>query len=438
VHPEFEALSLARAAAVEQSLPELRRTVKAAAIRVDPATAQARQARAREDRCLRSTPGEDGMAELRLIHTADAIQAIFQRVDAATRLLPTSDERTRDQQRADLTIDAVLAGIPHDGLPELQGRRPSIQVLVCADTLLGLDDEPAELTGHGPITAQHARELAAASDATWQRLLTDPDTGQLLDHGRTTYRPPQDLTDFVLARDPVCFFPHCHQPGYLCDIDHTTPGTRTDTPAPATTGPAADDTTSAKPAASSATASPAMAPTPGPPTPATPTPATHPNYPPHDANHPAAPNKPNRPRRNHNTTADNAKTATTPDSNAGYKPKSNANTTPAAPDTPKQPNTPSPRPNTNATTNSKPAKTPTTSPSSARFQRDQETVRRPKRPTLPRPTGSIARAALPRSQRPSAAAACSKQGRALSIRPNEIKAFGTFLSYASETASSSG
>jgi hypothetical protein len=66
VHPEFEALSLARAA--EQSLPELRHTVKAAAIRVDPATAQARQARAREDRCLRSTPGEDGMAELRLIH----------------------------------------------------------------------------------------------------------------------------------------------------------------------------------------------------------------------------------------------------------------------------------------------------------------------------------------------------------------------------------
>jgi hypothetical protein len=163
------------------------------------------------------------MAELRLIHTADAIQAIFQRVDAATRLLPTSDERTRDQQRADLTIDAVLAGIPVDGLPELQGRRPSIQVLVCADTLLGLDDEPAELTGHGPITAQHARELAAASDATWQRLLTDPDTGQLLDYGRTTYRPPQDLTDFVLARDPVCFFSHCHQPGYLCDIDHTTP-----------------------------------------------------------------------------------------------------------------------------------------------------------------------------------------------------------------------
>jgi hypothetical protein len=163
------------------------------------------------------------MAELRLIHTADAIQAIYQRIDAAARLLPVEDPRTRDQQRADLTIDAILAGIPDDALPELQGRRPSIQVVVSADTLLGLDDESAELTGYGPITAQHARELAAAGDATWRRLLTDPDTGQLLDYGRTTYRPPRDLTDFVLARDPVCFFPHCHQPGYLCDLDHTTP-----------------------------------------------------------------------------------------------------------------------------------------------------------------------------------------------------------------------
>jgi hypothetical protein len=58
VHAEFETLALDRAA--EQSLPELRRAVKAAAIRVDPATSQARQARARDDRCLRTTPAEKG------------------------------------------------------------------------------------------------------------------------------------------------------------------------------------------------------------------------------------------------------------------------------------------------------------------------------------------------------------------------------------------
>jgi hypothetical protein len=221
VTTEFESLVLDRAA--EQSLPELRRAVKRAVLRVDPATAETRHQRAREDRCVRKTALEDGMAELRLIATADNIETAWLRLDAGVRLLPSQDPRTRDQQRADLLIEAILTGIPQDALPELQGRRPCIQVVVSADTLLTLDDEPGHLAGYGAITAHTARRLAAETDATWRRLLTDPDTGHLLDYGRTTYRPPQALVDFVLARDSVCFFPSCNQPGYLCDIDHSTP-----------------------------------------------------------------------------------------------------------------------------------------------------------------------------------------------------------------------
>ena len=86
-----------------------------------------------------------------------------------------------DQKRADLLVDAVLSGLPVDGLPVLQGRRPSINVVVSADTLFGLDDQPAHLTGYGPITAESARRLAADRSGTWRRLLTDPDTGALLD-----------------------------------------------------------------------------------------------------------------------------------------------------------------------------------------------------------------------------------------------------------------
>jgi hypothetical protein len=228
--------------------------------------------------------------------------------------------------------------------------------VVAADTLLGLDDQPADLAGYGPITAQHARELAAAQDATWRRLLTDPDTGALLDYGRTSYRPPQHLTDFVLARDPVCFFPHCHQPGYLCDLDHTLPWNEGGHTCPANNrpGPAADDTTTAKPAASSATASPTMVPTPGLPTPATPTPAIHRSAgPATTTTNPTEPRRPNGQRRNRSKTDASAKTATTRSWNAGYSPKSSANTTPGAPATRKQPNAPSPTPADNATTNSK-------------------------------------------------------------------------------------
>jgi hypothetical protein len=43
-----------------------------------------------------------------------------------------------------------------------------------------------------------ARRIAGDPTSTWPRLDTDP-FGRLLDYGRTVYRPPQDLTDFVIA-----------------------------------------------------------------------------------------------------------------------------------------------------------------------------------------------------------------------------------------------
>jgi hypothetical protein len=101
--------------------------------------------------------------------------------------------------------------------------RPAIQVTVAASTLLGHDEQPGDLAGHGPIPAAVARRLAADQTGTWRRLLTDPATGQLLDYGHTTYRPPRDLADFVMARDQVCTFPGCRRRAHRCELDHRTP-----------------------------------------------------------------------------------------------------------------------------------------------------------------------------------------------------------------------
>jgi hypothetical protein len=117
---------LARAG--QQTLGELSTSIRRAAIALDPANAEQRRQTALADRAATRQALDDGMAELRLIHTADAIHALWTRIDAAARLLPTDDPRSRDQQRADLAIDAILTGIPHDSLPHLQGRRPTIQV----------------------------------------------------------------------------------------------------------------------------------------------------------------------------------------------------------------------------------------------------------------------------------------------------------------------
>jgi hypothetical protein len=100
--------------------------------------------------------------------------------------------------------------------------RPLIQVVVPITTLMGIGDEPAELTGYGPIPAHLAREIAADADSTWQRLLTDPASGRLLDIGRTRYRPPPGMAAFVRARDGECRHPTCRRTATACELDHVT------------------------------------------------------------------------------------------------------------------------------------------------------------------------------------------------------------------------
>jgi hypothetical protein len=124
-----------------------------------------------------------------------------------------------DMKRADaLTSIAAqaLASLVDDVRPH---RRPfAVSVAIDLPTLLGLAENPGQLAGYGAIPASVARKLAA--DATWQRFVSDPTTGNLLDFGRETYLPPQELIDFLLARDRTCRFPGCRRSGQLADIDH--------------------------------------------------------------------------------------------------------------------------------------------------------------------------------------------------------------------------
>lgn len=99
--------------------------------------------------------------------------------------------------------------------------KPLEHVIVPITMLMGLNETPGELVGHGPIPAALAREIAA--EGTWRRLLTDPKSGALLDYGRTTYTPPTGLADHVRARDLYCRSPICRQRAATADLDHTVP-----------------------------------------------------------------------------------------------------------------------------------------------------------------------------------------------------------------------
>jgi hypothetical protein len=209
--------------AVEQTLSEFQRSVRRAVARVAAATVEEQRAEAMTQRRVCLTPRDDGMTELWALLPAEGAAAVVTAVDALASVTSADDPRTPDQRRADALVDLGVAALHDPLLPKAQGMRPSIQITVALSTLLGTDEQPGELAGHGPIPASVARRLAADESGTWRRLVTDPVTGQLLDYGQDTYRPPKDLAEFVIARDQTCTFPGCERPARRCDLDHQTP-----------------------------------------------------------------------------------------------------------------------------------------------------------------------------------------------------------------------
>ena len=127
------------------------------------------------------------------------------------------ESRTFDQLRADLLTDLLLAGDPSEAHGAgLDGIRATLQVTVSATTLIGLDDRPGELDGHGPIRPEVARTLAGSTKG-WTRLFLDSE-GFVT---RTdTYTPTEPMVRFLRARDQHCRFPGCRQPIHRCERDH--------------------------------------------------------------------------------------------------------------------------------------------------------------------------------------------------------------------------
>ena len=206
--------------------------------------------RARDSRRVSCYPEADGMATVVAILPAEDAQTVMKSIEAyilkrnqeeeactcggedggvsrASSLCSHHNQEgatewsmlSADMKRADaltLLASQALASMADDVRPH---RRPiTISVAIDLPTLLGLAENPGQLAGYGAIPASVARRLAA--DGSWQRFISDPATGNLLDFGREKYTPPQELVDYLLARDRICRFPGCRRTGQSSDIDH--------------------------------------------------------------------------------------------------------------------------------------------------------------------------------------------------------------------------
>jgi hypothetical protein len=225
--------------APHQNPSEFRRAVRRAVAKLDPRGAEAKHRAAEDERSVRFAPDADAMGWVNAYLAAHKAQTVWLAIqlvadklkaDDVAAGVPVEQRRTADQYRADALVlisQAVLDGADLNltttssgkSPKGRKGRRTRVHVTVALSTLLGLDDQPGELAGYGPIPATVARTLAGDPESTWHRLVHD-ELGQLIDYGRTTYRPPQDLTDFVTARDQMCRGPGCSRSSLHCELDH--------------------------------------------------------------------------------------------------------------------------------------------------------------------------------------------------------------------------
>lgn len=255
--------------AEEESPNRLRALARRIAERFAPSTIDERHRRARSQRRVWVSDGEDGMAGLHVHAPATLVHGMFDRLSQAAHIIREenrrakkeaaregrdfdADDRTVDEIRADLLADLVLTGTwsGHDSedglLSEIRGR---VEVTVPVTTLMQddgaeidtEDDEdadaddtdadarpdararstapapPAELDGALPVDGRTARCLAGAA-AIWDRVLTHPVSGRML--AVDGYRPSPRLRRHLRARDQRCRFPGCGIVARKCDLDH--------------------------------------------------------------------------------------------------------------------------------------------------------------------------------------------------------------------------
>ena len=233
------AIALTEALAVGVFRRALRRLVDAE----QPQTLTERHETALSERRVAVEPAHDGMSWLHALLPAVEAQAIHMRLTATAKALRACDGETRtlDQVRADILGDLLVDGDTRHLAPEARGIRATVVLTVPVLSLLDAehDGDPGDGTcngsaaaaggpphetptveGVGPISAARARELCGGAEG-WMRVLTHPETGEVLSVGRERYRPPPALRRLVRWRAERCMAPGCGIPAARYEIDHT-------------------------------------------------------------------------------------------------------------------------------------------------------------------------------------------------------------------------
>ncbi|HSJ84458.1 MAG TPA: DUF222 domain-containing protein [Acidimicrobiia bacterium] len=197
---------------------QLRARIRRLVIAVDPDSARERYEAKLADRRVVVEATETGTANLfGLDLPAADTNAAMSRINRLARSAKTADDpRTLDQIRADILLDLLNGRHPEQS----QGDGAVVDIRVDLTTLTGLDDNPAEIPGWGPVIADIARQVVNEQEKSEWRITVTDQSGDVVHVGTTRRRPTITQRRKVEATAHTCVFPGCRMPARESDLDH--------------------------------------------------------------------------------------------------------------------------------------------------------------------------------------------------------------------------
>lgn len=190
---------------------QIERAARALTLSIDASAVVRRRARARADRHVSIRPQPDTMASVTALVPAEQGVATWAtlRRDAET-IKAARDGRGLGQIMADLFVERLTGQSRADDVPV------EIQLVLTPDSLLGLENTPAMLPGHGPLPAALAREMVlddgAADARIWLRRIFTDDVARVVSLDPRRRHFPRAVRRLLRTRDGVCRFPFCDAP----------------------------------------------------------------------------------------------------------------------------------------------------------------------------------------------------------------------------------
>ena len=204
---------------------QLRQLIEGHAYRLDRKAAEARANDNKARRRVCMYPASDGQvyitAELPTLQglaVMDTLRKLTNKRRANHKANAADDKPAgRDQIMADLFVELITGQTTADAVTG------EVLVVIQDTALLGDDDLPAWIPGHGPLVADIVKRWLADPDAATfiRRLYTRPTDGQLVAMESTRRYFPETLGKMLRIRDDICATPWCNNPAE--DADHRQP-----------------------------------------------------------------------------------------------------------------------------------------------------------------------------------------------------------------------